>query len=96
MLFRSSEKPTLSGDAKVKKPNIPDGSRNGENVTGVDPKKVWRWLQIHRGLFQEAVGIAISKKITAHIQPAELETAYEMFRERISLPKDLKISHDRR
>jgi rhodanese-related sulfurtransferase len=31
-----SEKPTLSGDAKVKKPNIPDGSRNGENVTSRD------------------------------------------------------------
>ncbi len=29
-----SEKPTLSGDAKVQKPNIPDGPRNGEDVNG--------------------------------------------------------------
>ncbi len=36
-LFRkvllSQPKTTLSGDAKVKKPNLPDGSRNGEDVT---------------------------------------------------------------
>jgi hypothetical protein len=31
-----SEKPTLSGDVKGKKPNIPDGSRNGESVTPPD------------------------------------------------------------
>jgi hypothetical protein len=31
--FFPIQKPTLSGDAKVQKPNIPDGSRNGENVT---------------------------------------------------------------
>jgi hypothetical protein len=29
------KKPTLSGDAKVQKPNIPDGSRNGEDVKPV-------------------------------------------------------------
>jgi hypothetical protein len=36
--FFPSEKPALPGDAKVKKPHIPDGSRNGENVTG---KLLW-------------------------------------------------------
>jgi hypothetical protein len=30
--FFPIHKTTLSGDAKVKKPNIPDGSRNGDNV----------------------------------------------------------------
>jgi hypothetical protein len=32
-----SEQPTLSGDVKGKKSNIPDGSRNGENVSFVHP-----------------------------------------------------------
>jgi hypothetical protein len=32
LLFSAHRKPALSGDAKVKKPNIPDGSRNGEDV----------------------------------------------------------------
>ena len=62
---------------------------------GVNPQQVWKWLQVHRGLFKDAVDIAISKKATAHISPHELETAYAMFREPISLPKDLKVSCDR-
>jgi hypothetical protein len=62
---------------------------------GVDPTKVWKWLQIHRGLFKDAVDIAVSKKATAHISPRDLEMAYAMFREPISLPADLRVSHDR-
>jgi glycosyltransferase involved in cell wall biosynthesis len=61
---------------------------------GVNPQQVWKWLQVHRGLFKDAVDIAISKKATAHVSPHELETAYAMFREPISLPKDLKVRGD--
>lgn len=61
---------------------------------GVDPRKVWKWLRVHRGLFEDAVGIAISEQTTAHICPAELDMASAMFRERIVLPEDLKIRCD--
>jgi hypothetical protein len=34
--FYPIEKPTLSSDVKGQNPNILDGSRNGENVSGAD------------------------------------------------------------
>jgi glycosyltransferase involved in cell wall biosynthesis len=61
---------------------------------GVDPKKLWKWLQVHRGLFKDAADIAIAKKVTAHICPDELEMAHVMFRERIALPAGLQVRCD--
>lgn len=63
-------------------------------AAGVNPRKVWKWLKVHRGLFKDAVDIAIAKDATAHICPDDLEMAYAMFRERISLPANLKVRCD--
>lgn len=70
---------------------MPEALAKARNA-GVDPKKIWKWLRVHRDLFEDSVEIAISKGTTAQIDPEDLETACRMFREEITLPSELQVA----
>lgn len=57
---------------------------------GVDPKKIWRWLQVHKRLFYEAIDIATAKGSTVHLDQDDFNIAYRLFREKIIVPENLK------
>jgi hypothetical protein len=59
---------------------------------GVDPESVWRWLKLHKDLFDEAVDICSSKNDTAHLDlPQDIVFAEWCFRQDINLDKRLKL-----
>ena len=63
---------------------------------GVDPEKVWDWLQVHKTLFDEAMNISIAREETAHLElPADLEFARWCFRSDIALDERLKLAEPR-
>lgn len=57
---------------------------------GVDPKKIWRWFQIHKGLFYEAIEIAMAKGTPVRLNSDDFKIAYRLFREKITVPENLK------
>ena len=63
---------------------------------GVDPKKIWKWICLHRPLFEDAISIAMSKGVKVPIHDTELDDAYPLFREKLQLPLQLKLSGNTR
>jgi glycosyltransferase involved in cell wall biosynthesis len=60
---------------------------------GVEPKKVWRWLELHKNLFDEAVDICKSANKTAHLQlPNDLAFAEWCFRQKIEMDEQLRLA----
>jgi len=60
---------------------------------GVDPKRVWHWLNLHKSLFDEAVDICASKTESAHLQlPQDTAFAEWCFRQKIELDKKLRLA----
>ena len=57
---------------------------------GVDPTKVWKWLRIHKSLFEEAINIAISKHAQVNLHDDELDDCYPLFRETLQIPRKCK------
>jgi hypothetical protein len=59
---------------------------------GVDPKKIWKWMRIHRSLFDDAINIAMSNHAEVHICENDLDDCYSLFREALKLPPHLLVN----
>jgi glycosyltransferase involved in cell wall biosynthesis len=59
---------------------------------GVDPTKIWKWMRIHRSLFDEAINIAMSNHAEVHIGENDLDDYYPFFREALKLPPHLLVN----
>jgi glycosyltransferase involved in cell wall biosynthesis len=60
---------------------------------GVDPERVWEWLQGHLPLFEEAVGMCTAKDLAAHLDvPQDLAFAKWCFRREFELDDQLKLA----
>ena len=60
---------------------------------GVDPERVWQWLQSHVALFDEAVDACASKKQPAHLNvPQDLAFAEWCFRQKFELDEELRLA----
>lgn len=59
---------------------------------GVDTEKLWAWGRVHEGLFNEAVGIAITRNMTAHLaDPEDFVSASYFFRKGMTPPPNLRL-----
>ena len=60
---------------------------------GVQPERVWKWLQSHVPLFEEAVELCTSKEQAAHIElPQDLAFAQWCFRREFELDEQLQLA----
>ncbi len=57
--------------------------------SGLDPQKIWDWLNVHLDLFYESVEIAQISCKPIHLSPLEVQLAEWMFQQKIDLPSDL-------
>ncbi len=59
--------------------------------SGLNPQKIWDWLNIHLELFYESTAIAQTSSKPVHLSLLELQLAEWMFQQKIVLPSDLVI-----
>lgn len=57
--------------------------------SGLDPQKIWDWLNIHLNLFHESIEIAQTSCKPIHLAPLDIQRAEWMFQQKVGLPSDL-------